>query len=203
MARLAGATVIAIALGAQAWADLTHGTFTWAQLPGYFTPLANLAGILALVVAAFAGRHDPAWVQTLRVNAATYLVVVGAVYWLLLAPHAGHPYFPWANAVIHGGAGLIVAADWVLIGGRRRPRWRDVWSVLIMPALWLGYLFVRATTDGWVPYPFLDPALGFATVATTVSVIVLIGLAVSAALRALGAVAPLPSRDPAPATHRG
>lgn len=189
-ARLAGATVIAIALGAQAWADLTYGTFTWAQLPGYFTPLANLAGILALVVAAFAGRRDPAWVQALRVNAATYLVIVGAVYWLLLAPHAGAPYFPWANAVIHGGAGLIVAADWILVGERRRPRWGDIWTVLLLPLAWMGYLLVRATTDGWVPYPFLDPALGLATIATTVGAIVLVGLAVAAVLRGLAAVRP-------------
>ncbi|WNM25863.1 Pr6Pr family membrane protein [Demequina capsici] len=189
MSRLLGATLISVALGMQAWADLTYGTFTWAQLPGYFTPLANIAGILALIAAAFVGSREPAWVAALRVNAATYLLVVGAVYWLLLAPYTT-PMFPWANAVLHGGAAVILSLDWLLVGERRRPRWRDLWTVLTLPALWVGYLLARALVDGWVPYPFLDPARGALAITETLGVIVLVGLAIAAALRLLVAFRP-------------
>ncbi|WP_062517248.1 Pr6Pr family membrane protein [Demequina gelatinilytica] len=187
--RLFGASVIASALGFQAWADLTFGTFTWGQLPGYFTPLANLAGIIALLASARVTRPERRWVTLLRVNSATYLVVVGAVYWALLAPYTT-PYFPWANAVLHGGAGAILVADWVLIGGRRRLPLGTLWSVLSLPAIWVSYLFVRAFLDGWVPYPFLDPARGAAAIVATLGAISAVGLAVSGLLRVLAVLRP-------------
>lgn len=180
--RLGAAAVIVAGLCAQAWADLTYGTFTWAQLPVYFTPLAAIASIAALVCAAFAGREEPRWVALLRVNATTYAVITGVVYWSLLA-HYGHPKFPWANAIIHGGAGLILVADWVLIGQRVRLPWHTLWTVLGVPALWLGYLAVNEAADGWVPYPFLDPAHGVGKLIVTVSLMVAAGLLVVTALR--------------------
>lgn len=187
--RLLGASIIASALGFQAWADLTFGTFTWGQLPGYFTPIANLAGIVALVAAARVRTRERRWVTLLRVNSATYLVVVGAVYWLLLAPFTT-AYFPWANAILHGGSGLILAADWIFIGGRRRLPVSSLWSVLSLPALWVSYLFVRAFLDGWVPYPFLDPARGVAAIVGTLGLIAAVGLAVSGLLRVLAVIRP-------------
>ncbi|WP_296666631.1 Pr6Pr family membrane protein [Demequina sp.] len=199
--RLAGAAVIAIALGIQAWADLTFGTFTWAELPGYFTPLANLAGIVALMAAAAVGPREPRWVELLRVNSATYLLVVGAVYWLMLAPYST-PMFPWANAVLHGGAGVLLAADWMLVGRRRRLPTSALWSVLVLPAAWVAYLLARAHVDGWVPYPFLDPARGALAIAVTLAAIAAVGIAVAAILHGLALLRPLvPSRALATATR--
>ncbi len=180
--RLAAAAVIVAALCAQAWADLTYGTFTWAQLPVYFTPLAAIAAIAALVSAACAGPAEPRWVALLRVNAATYAVITGVVYWALLAQY-GHPKFPWANAIIHGGTGLILVLDWVIVGERRRLPWHTMWTVLGVPAVWLGYLIAYEKIDGWVPYPFLDPARGVGPIAGTVSLMVAAGLIVVTALR--------------------
>ncbi len=192
-ARLFGAALISVALGFQAWADLTYGTFTWAQLPGYFTPLATLVGITALVAAAVTGESEPPWVASLRVNAATYLVIVAIVYWAMLARYTT-PMFPWANAVLHGGAGAILLADWVLIGERRRLSFSGLWSVLSLPAVWLVYLAARAVFDGWVPYPFLDPARGPVAIATTLVALSAVGLVAATALRALAALRPLSLR---------
>ncbi|MFW2514243.1 Pr6Pr family membrane protein [Demequina sp. SO4-13] len=181
LARLGAAVVIAAALGVQAWADLSYGTFTWAQLPGYFTPLAALAAVVALVAAAVAGADEPRWVALLRVNAATYGVVTGAVYWYMLAGVAT-PVYPWANMVLHGGAGAVLVADWLLVGKPVRLPLRTLWTVLVVPAGWIAYLMVRATADGWVPYPFLDPSQGIASVAITVAAIAGTGLLVAAVL---------------------
>ncbi len=195
IARFCAAAVIAAALGVQAWADLTYGTFTWAQLPGYFTPLAALAAILALVAAGFTRGREPRWVSLLRVNAATYGVITGAVYWYMLAGIAT-PVFPWANMVLHGGAGAVMVADWLLIGRPVRLPFTTVWTVLLVPAAWIGYLLIRATLDGWVPYPFLDPERGFSSIATTVGAIAATGLAVAAVLHsATGLRVPLPPRS--------
>ncbi|MFW7415115.1 Pr6Pr family membrane protein [Demequina sp. SO4-18] len=181
IARLCAALVIAAALGVQAWADLTYGTFTWAQLPGYFTPLAALAAVVALVAAAVAGADEPRWVALLRVNAATYGVVTGAVYWYMLAGVAT-PVYPWANMVLHGGAGAVLVADWLLVGKPVRLPMRTLWTVLVVPAGWIAYLLLRATLDGWVPYPFLDPARGITSVAITILAIAGTGLGVAAVL---------------------
>ena len=179
--------MIALALCFQAWADLSYGTFTWGQLPGYFTPLANVAGIIALAAAGVAGPAERRWIALLRVNAATYLVIVGAVYWALLAQYT-HPYFPWANAVLHGGAGAILVADWLLAKPRVHLPLSSLWSVLALPALWVSYLFVRAFLDGWVPYPFLDPARGALAIGATLASIAAVGLAVAAVLHVIGHV---------------
>lgn len=179
--RLLGAAVIVLALCFQAWADLTHGTFTWGQLPGYFTPLANAAGAVALAAAGIAGAREARWIALLRVNAATYLVVVGAVYWAMLAQHTT-AFFPWANAILHGGAGAMLLADWLVVKPRIHLPLSSLWSVLSLPALWVSYLFVRAFLDGWVPYPFLDPARGALAIAGTLAAIAAVGLTVAALL---------------------
>ena len=175
------AAVIVAALIVQAWADLTYGTFTWAQLPGYFTPLAAIFAVVALIAAAVTGPDEPRWVSQLRVNAATYGVITGVVYWSLLATVAT-PVFPWANLVLHGGSGALLVVDWLLVGRRRSLPLATVWTVLALPAAWILYLLVRATRDGWVPYPFLDPTHGIQSVAATVAAIAVIGLLTAASL---------------------
>ncbi|WP_161794258.1 Pr6Pr family membrane protein [Demequina sediminicola] len=179
--RLSGAAVIVAALAVQAWADLTFGSFSWDQMPGYFTPLAALTGVVALVVAGLSPRPDRWWIDALRVNATTYTAVAGAVYWALLAPYA-IPKVPWANAVLHGGAAVILLLDWLVVGRKRRLPIRTWPTVLAVPAGWLTYLLVRASRDGWVPYPFLDPARGLTAIAGTVGLIAVLGLACAAIL---------------------
>ncbi|MDE0573128.1 Pr6Pr family membrane protein [Demequina sp. B12] len=174
--RLVSALTITAGLAVQAWADLTFGTFSWDQLPGYFTPLAALAGVIALLAAALHPHPHRWWIDLLRVNALTYLTIAGVVYWLLLAAHTT-PKVPWANAILHGGAAVILLADWIMFGQRRRLPVRTWWTVLVVPALWASYLIMRASRDGWVPYPFLDPARGTAAIAGTLAIIAGCGLA--------------------------
>jgi hypothetical protein len=39
------------------------------------------------------------------------------------------------------------------------------WVSLIYPVLWVVVVLICGATDGWVPYPFLDPATGYGSVA--------------------------------------
>ncbi|MGB3909774.1 MAG: Pr6Pr family membrane protein [Pseudolysinimonas sp.] len=43
--------------------------------------------------------------------------------------------------------------------------WKRLWVVLTYPVLWIIVVLIRGATDGWVPYPFLDPATGYGSVA--------------------------------------
>ncbi|MGC4173962.1 Pr6Pr family membrane protein [Demequina sp.] len=190
--RLGAALAIVTCLGFQAWADLTYGTFTWAQLPVYFTPIAAVAAIAALVASACAGETEPRWVALLRVNAATYAVITGVVYWAVL-PHYGQPTFPWANAMIHGGTGVILVADWVLVGKRERLPWHTLWTVFAVPAVWLGYIAATERIGGRIPYEFLDPSRGAGRLTATVAMLIVAGVGVVSVLRLCTGLRVLPS----------
>ena len=59
---------------------------------------------------------------------------------------------------------------------------RKVWLVLIYPVLWATVVLIRGATDGWFPYPFLDPAKGYGSIAVVVAGIFVAGLVVGGLL---------------------
>lgn len=179
-ARLLATLGILAAVVASGLPSMTNGTFYFFNTYGFFTNQTNAIGATALLLAAiYTGRERPDWVEYVRASAAVYLTVVTIVYWLLLASfHA--PAVPWANTVLHLGSGTVVVLDWLIAGPRRPLRLRKLWVVLFYPTLWLGVILVRGVTDGWVPYPFLDPSQGYTYIATVCLVMVCVGALLSA-----------------------
>ena len=143
---------------------------------GFFTVQSNVIGaVVALVGAVRLLRGSPvttAWI-VVRWSAATYLVIVGLVYWALLAPAdaAGGIPLPWANLVLHGLTPVAALLDLLLAPDRARPRAALLPVVLVYPLVWTAVVLVRGATDGWVPYPFLDPAQGYGVVAGWVALV--------------------------------
>lgn len=165
------------------------------NLYGYFTVQSNLIGALAWIVAALTGlerRRSSIWLGTLRAVAVTCLVIVGLVYATLLAPlgAAGGVPLPWANAVLHLVTPVVAIADWLLVGDRPALGAGHLPLILAYPALWITVVLIRGATDGWVPYPFLDPAQGYPLVAlyclAILAVFVVVGVLVIRASRAGG-----------------
>ena len=58
-----------------------------------------------------------------------------------------------------------------------------LWTVLAVPALWLGYTWAHESLGGTVPYPFLDPSQGIGRLGSAIGAIVVAGLVVVTALR--------------------
>lgn len=136
------------------------------NLFGYFTIQSNLllAGVLLVLgLGRLAGRPAPAWETLARAACTTYIVVVGLVYAVLLAPldAAGGVPVPWANTVLHVVTPLFGVADWFVAPSRHPLPWRATGWILVYPVVWLAVVLVRGATDGWVPYPFLDPERGY------------------------------------------
>jgi len=154
---------------------------------GYFTIQSNLLGVLALVLSAVAllrGGTGPRWLPGLRGAVVAYIIVVGLVYAVLLAPlglEGGVPV-PWANQVLHIVSPILIPLDWLLVADRPALPWRRLWTVLPYPAVWLAVVLVRGATDGWVPYPFLAPENGAAS-------ITLVCLGIALTILASGALA--------------
>lgn len=135
---------------------------------GYFTMQSNILTVIMLLGTAligFAGRKQSAGWSLFRACVTTYIVVVGIVYNTLLTGLDGGISLDWANTVLHLAIPIYVALDWVLIGDRRTVPWSKLWIVAVYPIVWIAVILVRGATDGWVPYPFLDPTLGYGPVA--------------------------------------
>ncbi|MFP3463979.1 Pr6Pr family membrane protein [Leifsonia sp. SIMBA_070] len=157
---------------------------------GYFTVQSNLllAGALIWSVADRRRRRGDV-LAYVRAATTDYIVIVGIVYAALLAPlgQAGGVPVPWANVVLHIVTPLYGALDWLIFPDRPPLRWSALWTVLIYPAVWLAVVLIRGATDGWVPYPFLDPGNGYGTIAVVAAgitvAVILVGAAVYAASR--------------------
>ena len=116
-------------------------------------------------------------------------MIVGLVYRTLLAGAslAGSFDLRWSNNILHVIIPICALVDWVLFADRKKLPYNRLWIVLIYPILWLVVILIRGATDGWVPYPFLDPATGYGSVAAYSIAIaaftVIFGLAVFALSR--------------------
>ena len=143
---------------------------------GYFTIQSNILIVIVLLVAAiatFTGRAQSAGLVLARACATTYIVVVGIVYNTLLVGLEGGITLEWANWVLHVALPIYAALDWILFGDRSKVPWNRFWVVLVYPIVWIIVVLIRGATDGWVPYPFLDPVQGYGAVALYCVVIAL------------------------------
>ncbi len=152
---------------------------------GLFTIQNNLLAAFGLLLMAFLHMRDepaPKWLPAFRGSVVAYLAVVGTVYAVLLAPiqKPGDILVPWANVVMHTVAPLALALDWILVADRPALRWRRIWVVLPYPVVWLTVVLIRGATDGWVPYPFLEPSNGAGMIAIVCVGICVVLLAVYA-----------------------
>lgn len=177
--RLVVAVVIVAAVATDLQGALRNDFVFW-NFFGYFTNQSNLlvAAVLTLtVVAAIGDRPSGRRLDLFRGAATVYIATTGLVYNTLLADVGQAVGESWSNDVVHRWVPLYVVLDWVLFSDRSRLFFRDVWWFLVYPAVWLVVVVVRGATDGWVPYPFLDPVSGYGVVALyCLGVAVFIGL---------------------------
>lgn len=135
---------------------------------GFFTIQSNLIAAALLAATALMSlrrRRIPATLVILRAAATTYMVVTGIVYNTLLTGLAGGIDLAWANTVLHVVFPVYCLLDWLLFPDTFRIPLRKLGYVAAYPLVWLAVVLVRGATDGWVPYPFLDPSQGYGAVA--------------------------------------
>jgi hypothetical protein len=182
--RIVAAVILLVGVYGNLVISLDSGNFNPFNFFGYFTIQNNLIGAGALLVAAgYTGKARPQWVEYVRVCAAVYLSIVVTVYWVLLAPlDPPSTVQSWQNLIVHLFSGVVLLADWLLEGPRTPLPLRRAWIVLIYPLTWLVVVLIRGATDGWFPYPFLDPAKGYGSIAVIVAGIIVAGLVVGGLL---------------------
>jgi hypothetical protein len=177
--RLAVAALVAGAVVATVAEAAGRTTINPFNMFGYFTIQSNI--ILAVVYAVIAvvslrGETASPALNIARGSVTTYIIIVGVVYATLLAPlgAAGGVPVAWANTALHIITPIYALADWILFSDRARIGFNRLWIVLIYPLVWVAVVLVRGATDGWVPYPFLHPDTGYASVFFYVGLIVVV-----------------------------
>lgn len=187
-AQLAASMHLALASGRPALAGALEAF-------GYFTVLTNL--LVALVSSAcIAGR--PALLTRAGVLAAvaTYIFVVGLIYWLLLrALWAPTGLQRMADVLLHDAVPLLYVTWWLGWGPRGRFSWGQPLLWLAWPLAYFVFSLARGALTGRYLYPFAEVgALGVAAVARNGALLLALFT-----LLGLGAVALDRARRPAPA----
>ncbi len=192
--RLVGAVLIVAAIVAQLSVTLgialasstpygSHVPTVLANFFSFFTIESNVLAVIALILggvwglriaraAADPGRatdaREPRGLAVLFACTATYMIVTGVVYNLLLRgiPLPQGSTVPWSNEVLHVVGPLLLVADVLLAPRRRRLGWGVLGIIAAFPVVWAVYTLLRAPLvispatgeRGWYPYPFLNPA---------------------------------------------
>lgn len=188
--RFAVAALIIAAVAATYADALERGPVNPFNFFGFFTIQSNLMLAVVLVAAGallLRNRPHPPWLLILRAAITTFIIIVGLVYVALLAPLGAEGGVPvgWANTVMHYVTPIYGFVDWMLVGDRGRIAMRRVGWVLVYPTIWVTVVLVRGATDGWVPYPFLHPDTGYASVFGYVAAIVGVFIVMGAIVVAL------------------
>lgn len=179
--RVAVAVVIVAAIVAQLqtsvgnWlaGGVTNLTVSFVNFFSFFTIESNVLTVVVVLIGAFflitRKGGDPQWFTVFRGSVATYMIVTGIVYNLLLR-NVELPQgttVPWSNEILHVVGPLWMLIDWLLAPGRTELVWRTIWTVIAFPLVWAAYTMIRGPITPnemtgepfWYPYPFLNPNL--------------------------------------------
>jgi hypothetical protein len=171
--RIAMGILILVAVTATFLDTASRATINPFNFFGYFTLQSNiLAAVIFIIVGVLGLRvaKVPHWLDVVRGMWVAYMALVGVVYNTVLVgtPGGGGVALEWANHVLHIVFPIYAVLDWFLIADRGGLRWRHLWWVIVDPLLWVIVVLIRGATDGWVPYPFLDPTIGYGAIAAAV-----------------------------------
>lgn len=160
----------------------------------FFTIESNILSAAVLLIGAFflltGSGPDPKWYNTLRAATATYMIVTGVVYNLLLRgvelPQGST--LAWSNEVLHVIACLWLLIDWVLAPGRGPIANSQIWKILVFPIVWVIYTLIRGPLvadtvfhkNFWYPYPFLNPNTSANGYLSVTFYVILIAVVISA-----------------------
>jgi hypothetical protein len=144
----------------------------------YFVYFTNDTTMIAIVLLTLTGvsmltkSRDGILLTSAALAVVPLAMVTGVVYNLTLRGVPSEVYLgmAWENEVLHVAVPLFLTIDWFVLRlfdrGRPALPWRALLVALVFPVVWIAMTLIRGALTGWYPYPFLEPAAGFATNAT-------------------------------------
>ena len=113
----------------------------------------------------FIAKRDSRWVTVARFCVATYMIIVGLVYNLMLRNVPADPSnwdydYVWPvipNEILHVWAPILLLIEWLLVAGSIRLKYKQVLWLWAYAIAWIVFTLVRGYSQNWWPYWFLDP----------------------------------------------
>ena len=127
----------------------------------YFTILSNLmvaVSVSAFFIAPGSGISNFFKTPFIITAIAVYIFMVGVGYNLLLRgtwnPQGWHRV---SDEIVHVADPLLFALYWYFFIPKNSLKWKYSLCWLLVPAVYLVYMIIRGSADGFYPYSFLDP----------------------------------------------
>ena len=135
----------------------------------FFTILTNILVALCFTYSLFAsekaiGRFFRRYANVTAIT--LYILVVGIVYNLILR-------FLWqpvgmqklVDELLHSFIPVLFVVYWLTFKPKTLLQWRQAFSWLLYPLVYVLFIFIRGAFSGFYPYPFIDVKnLGYGTV---------------------------------------
>lgn len=122
----------------------------------YFTILTNIVAATAMTASVLApGSFFDR--PSVRTAIATYIIVVGVVYHLILRDLWDPKGLQWiADVSLHYVTPVLFALDWLLFVPKRGVPWTTALWALVYPLVYMGWTLWHGSWSGFYPYPFVD-----------------------------------------------
>lgn len=148
----------------------------------FFTVLTNIIVAVCFTALLFKKEWGSFFTKPATLTAtAVYITVVAIIYNLILR-------FTWepkglqmvVDELLHAIVPLIFVVYWLMYVPKNTLKWRDTFSWLIYPFIYLMFILFRGSVSGFYPYPFVDVAkYGYETVFVNCVYVMLVFLGLS------------------------
>lgn len=136
------------------------------RFASYFTVTTNTL-VAVLLTLSLVRSPDRAPRPSTMAAATVYIIIVGIIYYLLLAKSwnpQGIQLF--ANVALHYVMPAVMVVYWLLFVPKGETRWSHAVWWLIYPLAFFVFTLAEGLRVNWYPYPFIDvTALGYMKVA--------------------------------------
>lgn len=160
--RLALSSLLTVALLAALVIGMSRNELSIVEFFSSFSVLSNALAVIALAMLAVRPRlsSSPRF-SLFRGGVTLYMSVTALLYALpfIMEGVDGRSTEPWVDLTLHVIGPIAMALDWLLARPAVSMHQSVVGLWMIVPALYLGYTFIRGAIVDWYPYPFLDPGV--------------------------------------------
>ena len=125
-----------------------------------FTIISNILGGIVLIFSAFKFKtEDKQKLDYLRGMNASYLIIVGIVYFALIADTPGFSYLALdhSNVILHRLMPFVLLLDFAFDRPDSKFEYKKTLLWMIIPLSFVAYSLIRGPIAKWYPYEFLDP----------------------------------------------
>lgn len=151
----------------------------------FFTVLSNIAVSLCFTGFFMKGKWKTFFTSASTLTAVTvYILVVGIVYNLVLRS-IWHPvgFQKWIDELLHSVIPLVMLLFWLVYVNKSSLQWKDAFSWMLFPFVYIGFIGLRGAISGFYPYPFVNvPELGYPKVLLNGSILLLVFMSLSLVL---------------------